>query len=237
MAIMFRWRGLSTRRSCWPWLAFRSVIGGLPADGHGRGWLRACGQGEEKLHSQGSRQKSGATGGVDAETVAFGECPAGAEVAFDQRRVLQEAVGDQAQFAARRQVLGGALQQALGGLVVGVHALVEGRIADDRGEFARRAVDAVGGDHFAVQAVGGEGQSAALDSEGVDVEQAQATGGVATLESRPEYAGTAAEVQQMAAGQGLQLPQQQRAAAIQAAMAEHPGRLTTCSSPSASGRL
>ncbi len=158
-------------------------------------------------------------------------------MAFDQRRVLQEAVGDQAQFAARRQVLGGALQQALGGLVVGVHALVEGRVADDRGEFARRAVDAVGGDHFAVQAVGGEGQSAALDSEGVDVEQAQATGGVATLEDRPEYPGTAAEVQQMAAGQGLQLPQQQRAAAIQAAMAEHPGRLTTCSSPSVSGRL
>src|SRR5690606_28759049 len=110
---------------------------------------------------------------------------AGAQMLLDQWRVLEEAVGHQAQLAALVQVVGGLAQQLLAGLVVGVHAAMEGRVADDGGETLRRRVDAVAGDHLGLQAVGGQGQAAALDSEGVDIEQAHPALRIAALSTAP----------------------------------------------------
>jgi hypothetical protein len=51
---------------------------------------------------------------------------------FDQWLILQETVRHQAQFAAVFQMFGGFSQQVLGGEVIGMHADVERRVAQNR---------------------------------------------------------------------------------------------------------
>ena len=99
---------------------------------------------------------SAALGAVDAESVAFGQRLAGAEMALDQRRVTQKGIGHDTHLATRLQMLGGALDQRFAGLVAGVHALVEGWVADDGGQLPRRSVDAIAGNDFSFEPVGGQ---------------------------------------------------------------------------------
>ena len=90
------------------------------------------------------------------------------------------------------------LQQVLGGVVIGVYPDMERRVAQDRVQPHRRGVDAVAGNHFAFQAVGGQGQAAAGSGEGIHVEQGDVVVRVATFDRSPEHARTAAEVQHVA---------------------------------------
>src|SRR5690606_37871370 len=69
-----------------------------------------------------------------------------------------------------------------------------------------------------------QGQAAAFDGEGIDVEQAYPALWVASLENGAQHAGAAAKVQQVSGGKAVEPFQQQGAAAIQAAMAEHAGQ-------------
>ncbi|MNN42119.1 hypothetical protein D3C81_1562760 [compost metagenome] len=122
------------------------------------------------------------------------------------------------------QVPRGFAQQLLGSLVAGVHALVERRVADDGGQITRRRVDTVAGDYFSLKPVGGEGQAAAFDGEGVHVEQGQSAGRIAALERGADHPGAAAEVQYVAAWQVVELFEEQGAATVEAAVAEHAGQ-------------
>src|SRR5690606_28044087 len=69
---------------------------------------------------------------IDAKALGVAECLARPEMLFDQRRIPEEAVGHQTQLAAGLQMACCFAQELFAGLVVGVHAAVEGRVADDR---------------------------------------------------------------------------------------------------------
>ena len=90
-----------------------------------------------------------ASGAVDAESIGVCQGAAGAEMTLDQWRVFEEAVGHQAQLATFYQVASRLAQQVLAGLVVGMHTMMERRVADDGAEslgcrFDARAGDQVG---------------------------------------------------------------------------------------------
>ncbi len=160
-------------------------------------------------------------GDYSPKDVAFGQRLAGAEMALDQRRVTQKGIGHDTHLATRLQMLGGALDQRFAGLVAGVHALVEGWVADDGGQLPRRSVDAIAGNDFSFEPVGGQRPATALDGEGVDVQQHQLALRITALQRGTENAGTAAEIQQSATGQIIEVLEQQGAAQIQPTMAEH----------------
>ncbi|MNR24574.1 hypothetical protein D3C85_1416590 [compost metagenome] len=84
-----------------------------------------------------------------------------------------------------------------------------------------RGVDAISGQHLGVQAVGGQCQAAAGSGERIDVQQGDGVVRVTTLHRGPQNASTATEVQQVTAGQFVQVFKQQGATAIQATMAKH----------------
>src|SRR3546814_2097139 len=138
---------------------------------------------------------SGAHGAVDTEAVALGERVTGAKMLLDQGGIPEERVGYQAQLATADQVLGRALDQRLAGPVAGVHALVERRVTDDRRQVSWRGVDAIPGHHFSFASVRGGRPAAALDGEGVHLQQQPLALRIATLDRGAQHAGPTAHDQ------------------------------------------
>src|SRR3989344_7095768 len=72
-----------------------------------------------------------AFGTVDTETLSFGLDGTNPQVLFDQRLVLEEAIGYKPEFAAVFQMFGCFSQQVLCGEIVGMHPDMEGWVAQD----------------------------------------------------------------------------------------------------------
>lgn len=163
-----------------------------------------------------------AFGPVDSETLSFGLDRTYTQMLFDQRLILQEAVRNQAKFATVFQMFGRFSQQVLRCEIVGVHPDMERRIAQDRTQPHGRGVDTVTGNHLGFQTIGRQGQTTAGSGKGIHIQQSDLVVRVTTFHRRAQDPCTAAEVQQVTARQFVQVFQQQRAAAIQTTMAEHP---------------
>ncbi|MNY16065.1 hypothetical protein D3C86_1493110 [compost metagenome] len=112
-------------------------------------------------------------------------------------------------------------QQVFGGEIIGVYADMEGRVAQNCTQSHRRGVDSIAGNHVSFQTVGSQRQAAAGGGKRIDVEQRHLIVWVTAFDSRAQNTRTATEIQQVAAGQFVQMLQQQRAAAIQSAVAEN----------------
>ncbi|MNY20181.1 hypothetical protein D3C86_1536510 [compost metagenome] len=99
---------------------------------------------------------------------------------------------------------------------------MERRIAQDRTQAHWRGIDAVTGNHLGFQSIGRQGQTTAGSGKGIHIQQRDLVVRVTTFHCRPQNPCTATEIEQVTARQFVQMLQQQRTAAIQATMAEHP---------------
>src|SRR5690554_4958006 len=147
---------------------------------------------------------------------------------LDQRRVLEKTVGHDAQLAPGQQVARHGVEEALGDAGVVAHAGMKGWIADHGGKAAMHVTQTITGIDLGVHVMLVQGLTRAIERQCIDIDQLETATRIAPRQHQAEHPCPAAEIQHLARRQRRHLLQQQRTALIQPAMAEHPGRLVSC---------
>ncbi len=90
-----------------------------------------------------------------------------------------------------------------------MNADMERRIAQNGVQPHRCCVDAVTGQHLGLQAICGKCQARTCGGKGIDIKHDDFVVRVTTLDGRPQHSGATTEVEQVAAGQLVDVFQQQ----------------------------